>query len=361
MNNKCIFLALATALFGLSIQAQLTFKGYSEIYYTHDFNATSSTRDAWFYNHNLHNTIAPNLALLETRYKGKNAYAQLDLMFGTYSSAIMVNEPFWAQPIAQAYVGTKYKRFNFEAGIFESGIGLEGIKGSDNPTLTRSIVAENTPYYLSGVRARWEDRTAIFLIEGAIINGWETVTRHAPESNPGVMARFRLGSEKVRLHYHFMYTDDRGGLASPITGMINGFAFKHALNSWQWFLGYDNIQWNGDAIHLPHIIVRKEFSERWAAALRGEYVMDNSQTPFFQNLDDLGATSIRSFEGFGGSFNIDYMPYKDFTLRAEIRHIDGKMQRDFTSFRPGNVNIGVNNMAQLYGNTALTIAACLSF
>ncbi len=351
---------MAFALLVFPIKAQLSFKGYSEMYYAYDFNATSSVRDDWFYNHNLHNTIAPNLALLQANYKGKSAYAQLDLMFGSYAGAIMANEPFWVQPIAQAYIGTRIKRFNIEAGIFESGIGLEGIKGSENPTLTRSIVAENTPYFLTGLRTRWEDRTAIFLIEAAIINGWETVTRHASESRPGVMARFRLGSEKVRINYHFMYTNDKGGLVSPYTGMINGFTFKHALNSWQWFLGYDNIQWNEGAVHIPHLIVRKEFSERWAAAIRGEYIIDNSNNPFFISFDPLHPTIDRSFEALGGSFNIDYMPSKNLTLRAEIRHIDGSEEWNISPQVSPHINAN-SNVNRVYGNTTITVAACLAF
>lgn len=354
-------LLLITGIFFLQTAfAQLSFSGYSEVYYTHDFNASSSQRDPWFYNHNLHNTIAPNVAILETRYKGKDVYAQLDLMFGSYAGAIMTHEPNWALPLAQAYVGTSYKRFNFEAGIFESGIGLEGIKGADNPTLTRSIVAENTPYFLTGLRARWEDRTAIFLVEGAIINGWETVTRHTPQSNPGALFRFRLGSEKVRLHYHFMYTNDRGGISSPITGMINGFALKHALGSWQWFLGYDNVQWNGSAVHLPHLIIRKEFSDRWAAAARAEYVLDKSTTPFLEAIPEVLPNKERDFTALGGSLNIDYMPKKNLTLRAEVRYLDGSLRRvPLAQFQMTSGT--VDEIKQGYKNVSFTVAACVSF
>lgn len=39
-----------------------------------------------------------------------------------------------------------------DAGIYPSHIGLESAVGKDNRTLTRSLAAENSPYYESGAR-----------------------------------------------------------------------------------------------------------------------------------------------------------------------------------------------------------------
>lgn len=341
------------------LYAQLSFSGYSEIYFTSDFSNDNNTRDLWFYNHNLNNTIAPNVAILESKYNSKGVRARLDLMFGSYAGAIMANEPNWALPLAQAYVGTDYKQFSFDMGIFESGIGMEGIKGAENPTLTRSLVAENTPYFLTGLRTRWEDRTGVIRLEGAIINGWETVTRHTQNSHPGAMFRFRLGSNKVQLRYHFLYTNDRGGYMVPTDGMINGFTFKHALNSWQWFLGYDNVQWSGDAVHMPHLIIRKEFSETWAAAVRGEYVLDQSLN-FMSPVEETIIFSDRELSVWGTSFNVDYMPRKNLTLRAEIRYLEGQIDRffDLAQLAPGS---SLLTSTQAYENISFTVAACVSF
>ncbi len=341
------------------LYAQLSFSGYSEIYFTSDFSNESNARDAWFYNHNLNNTIAPNVAILESEYKSKGVRARLDLMFGSYAGAIMTHEPNWSLPLAQAYVGTDYKRFSFDAGIFESGIGMEVIKGAENPTLTRSLVAENTPYFLTGFRTRWEDRTGVIRVEGAIVNGWETVTRHAQNSHPGAMFRFRLGSNKVQLRYHFLYTNDRGGYTETTNGMINGFTFKHALNSWQWFLGYDNVQWSGDAVHMPHLIIRKEFSETWAAAVRGEYVFDQS-TNFMSPVEETLLVSERELNVWGTSINVDYMPKKSLTLRAEVRYLEGQIDRIFqqAQLAPGSV---IPTTTQAYENLSFTVAACVSF
>lgn len=357
--NHTFFKILLIFVTPLMLQGQLSFSGYSEIYFTSDFSNDNSTRDLWFYNHNLNNTIAPNVAILETKYASKGVRARLDLMFGSYAGAIMVHEPNWALPLAQAYVGTDYKQFSFDVGIFESGIGMEVIKGAENPTLTRSLVAENTPYFLTGLRTRWEDRTGVIKLEGAIINGWETVTRHAQSSHPAAMFRFRLGSDKVQLRYHFLYANDRGGLMDPVNGMINGFTFKHALNSWQWFLGYDNIQWGGSPIHMPHLIIRKEFSKTWAAAVRGEYVRDQSINFMSPEIETMPLTE-RSLSVWGTSFNIDYMPRKGLTLRAEVRYLDGEIERAFTQAQlaPGSV---FPLPTQSYENLAFTVAACVSF
>lgn len=353
----CALLLSSTTTF-----AQLKFSGYGEVYYNHDFSSTDGLRDAWFYNHNLHNAIAPNVFILQSNYTKRGVYAQLDLMFGSYAGAIMQNEPEWAQHIYQAYVGWEVKKnFNVEMGIFESGIGLESAKGAENPTLTRSIFAENTPYFLSGIRARWNDPTDVFMVEVAVVNGWETVIRHAPESSPGVMGRFRLGSNKVQLHYNFLYTNDFGGIPTPRAQMLNGFYFKHTLNKWQWYIGSDFLSIEGDAVYLPYLILRREINEKWAIAARGEYVRDlSSYENTIMAKDPLPTFGIgRQLDIWGTSLNVDYSPRDKFLLRVEARWLEGNYDELLPAYGPTFLLWDSNKVA--YQNISLTLAAIFSF
>ncbi|MCC5915997.1 MAG: outer membrane beta-barrel protein [Cryomorphaceae bacterium] len=364
-------------LFSVQVLGQLRFSGHGEVFYTYDFERPfNNVRDAWFYNHNLHNTIAPNMMLLEGSYKKKGVYAQLDLMFGSYGAAVMRNEPIWALPIYQAYVGTRVGEVELEMGIFESGIGMESAKGYENPTLTRSIFAENTPYFLSGARARWEDRTAIIMIEGAVINGWETVTRHAVQlanaaSGMGGMMRMRLGSKKVHLHYNFLYTEDVGGYPFRRVYRLHGGYFKHALTDWHFFLGYDNVGGNEMSVHMPYAIVRRVFSERFSAAVRGEYARDNSLHYFLdaaplnvpkqpQGVPD-GVTLDRNFQVWSASINVDYAPKKNLLFRAEFRYIDGENAVNVIQPQGGSQMQISNNFDTPYLNRTVTLSAFVMF
>lgn len=360
------FIALFIYLTPSSLVGQIKFSGYAEMYYNHDFSLeNSATRDDWFYNHHLHNTIAPNAFILESRYNNRGVYAQLDLMFGSYSGRIMANEPLWATPIYQAYVGWKVHKNTFvEAGIFESGIGLESAKGAENPTLTRSIFAENTPYFLSGIRARWNDPTDVFMVEVALVNGWETITRQAAESSPGVMGRWRLGSNKVQIHYNFLYTSDAPGLVSPRNRMLNGFYLKHALNKWQWFIGYDAIRTDGANVHMPYLILRREINEKWAVALRGEYARDFSDAGFLKPNEGPQVSSIFEFRRdlniYGSSLNIDFSPRDNLVIRAEFRVLEGDIERNLVN--TGNLPVQISPMIrENYSNYSLTLAAAISF
>jgi hypothetical protein len=355
----CIFLILVAN----SLIAQFKISGYGEMYYNYDFSQENrNTRDAWFYNHNLQNTIAPNLFILETNYKTKDLYMQLDLMFGSYAGAIMANEPIWAKPVYQAYIGTTAGNFDIEAGIFESGVGLESAKGMDNPTLTRSIFAENTPYFLTGIRSRWEDNTGIIMIEGAIVNGWETVVRHATLQNttPGGLFRLRLGSKKVHVHYNLLYTEDAGGINISVPRLLNGIYFKHALNTLQWFLGYDNVKTDDNNVHMPYLILRKEISERFAFALRGEYARDFTRTRFLlpQSIDTPGGTLLleRDFEVWSASLNVDYSPRKNLLLRTEIRYMEGQTEQ-----LPRFPGPGFSDFNIPYKSFLLSASACVKF
>jgi len=84
------------------------FSGYAETYYAYDFNQpVNHDRPGFLYNHNRHNEFNTNLAFLKAAYFAKGIRANLALMTGTYANA-------W--------------------------------------TLTRGIMAENSPYYESGAK-----------------------------------------------------------------------------------------------------------------------------------------------------------------------------------------------------------------
>jgi hypothetical protein len=59
--------------------------------------------------------------------------------------------------------------------VFFSPIGHESWISIDNPTYTRSLTADFTPYYVSGVRARWS-ATRRVTTQLQVVNGWQTIS-----------------------------------------------------------------------------------------------------------------------------------------------------------------------------------------
>ena len=128
----------------------LTFSGYIETYYSYDFGKPSDhLRPAFLYSYNRHNEISLNLGLIKAAYEKENVRANLAFMVGTYPNANLSAEPGVLKNIYEANAGVKISRKNdlwIDAGIFSSHIGFESAIGKDCWTLTRSVLAENSPY-----------------------------------------------------------------------------------------------------------------------------------------------------------------------------------------------------------------------
>ncbi len=133
---------------------KFTLSGFGDLYYGKHFG-NYSKKESFYYNHKVNNKIRTNLLLLKGEFTSPRFHATLGLMTGDYSQYNLSSEPNWAKPLNEAYVGVKLlKKHNlwWDAGIYSSFIGIESSISSDCPTLTRSIVAENSPYFLRGTR-----------------------------------------------------------------------------------------------------------------------------------------------------------------------------------------------------------------
>ncbi len=135
-------------------EPKLTFSGYAEAYYSFDFNEPENhTKPGFLYNHNRHNELNLNLAFLKANYSSDRVRANVALMAGTYGQYNMAAEQELLKYVYEANVGVRVgKNVWVDAGIMPSHIGFESAVSKDCYTLTRSIMAENTPYYEAGAK-----------------------------------------------------------------------------------------------------------------------------------------------------------------------------------------------------------------
>lgn len=137
-------------------KSPLTFSGYAETYYSYDFaNPENHIRPGFFYNYNKHNEVNLNLGFAKMNYSSSTVRGNFALMAGTYAEYNLAAESDLMQHVFEANVGVRISsKANLwvDAGIMPSHIGFESAIGKDNMTLTRSILAENSPYYESGVK-----------------------------------------------------------------------------------------------------------------------------------------------------------------------------------------------------------------
>jgi hypothetical protein len=72
-----------------------------------------------------------------------------------------------------------------DAGVFYSHLGMETWVSRDNPAYTRSLVADFSPYYSSGVRATWQLSSAV-TARVDVVNGWQNISENNEDKSLGV-------------------------------------------------------------------------------------------------------------------------------------------------------------------------------
>jgi len=184
-------LAVVFLLQQVALRAQdssaLRLSGYAEVYYAYDLSSPSSgERPDFLYNHKRHNEVNLNLGVLRAEYAREGVRATLGLMAGTYAQYNLAAEPIALRSIHEARVGLRLSRTRdlwVDAGILPSHIGFESAIGLDCMTLTRSIVAENSPYYEAGAMVSYKPNKRL-LIAGLVLNGWQRIQREPGNQRP---------------------------------------------------------------------------------------------------------------------------------------------------------------------------------
>ena len=154
---------------------------YGELYYSFDFaEPQNNEKPNFIYNHKRHNEVNLNLAFIKASYNTSNIRVNAALMTGNYAQYNLSSEPTWAQFIYEANLGVKLsktKNIWFDAGIMPSHIGFESAISADCWTLTRSILAENSPYYETGIKLNYGSKNEKFNFNFLVLNGWQKIQK----------------------------------------------------------------------------------------------------------------------------------------------------------------------------------------
>lgn len=160
--------------------------------YGYDFNNPLSRNRDYTTQPARHNEFNLNLGLIESKYTTENMRAHLSLQTGTYVQSTYAAEPLLAQWIAEASVGMKFlERFWLDVGILPSHIGMESVVSKHNLNYTRSIMADNTPYYETGVRFS-VDFSEPFSGQVLLLNGWQNIKENNSSKALGTQLQFKL-------------------------------------------------------------------------------------------------------------------------------------------------------------------------
>lgn len=189
-NRLIIFLLLISCVANAKeyVLKKWEFTAYGEAYYSYDFsNPANHEKSDFLYNYKRHNELALNMGIAKVAWSYQKMRANFALMAGTYPQYNLSPEPLWAQRIYEANVGFRLsntKNIWVDAGIFSSHIGFESAIGADCWTLTRSLLAENTPYYESGLKLYYVSPNKKCNLGLLYLNGWQRIARLDAQQNP---------------------------------------------------------------------------------------------------------------------------------------------------------------------------------
>jgi len=292
-----------------------SFSGYIEVYYQYDFNKPSdNNRPGFVYSHNRHNEFNLNLGYLKGSFSTTNVRANLALAAGTYINANLAAEPDALKQIYEANAGlrlSKKKNLWFDVGIFASHIGFESAVSKDCWTLTRGILADNSPYYEAGAKMTYNSDNGKWLLSILALNGWQRIKRVDGNSlmSWGTQVQYKA-SDKVLLNYStFIGTDkpDSARLMRIFHNVYGNFLFTDKLGLTLGFdIGTEEKTVNGNGTNTwfsPVAILRYAINDKLAIAGRLEYYNDEHGVI-------ISTGTPNGFQTTGYSVNFDYAPIK---------------------------------------------------
>jgi len=336
MNSNIASLLAALSSFGLQAQTDtvkkanpLKISGYIETYYAYDFGQPeNNTRPAFLYSYNRHNEVALNLGFIKAAYEKDNVRANLALMTGTYSNANLAAEEGVLKNIYEANAGVKLSNTQnlwVDAGIFSSHIGFESAIGKDCWNLTRSIPAENSPYYESGVKISYTSNNGKWFLSGLVLNGWQRIQR--VDGNKTLAFGHQLTykpNTKITLNSSSFIGNDKPDDSKQMRYFHNLYGQFQLNEKWGVTTGFDiGVEQKSkgsesyNCWYSPVLVAKYKVTDKIDIAARGEYYSDKNQVI-------IATGTPNGFQTYGYSVNLDYNFYDNVVWRIEARNLSSK-------------------------------------
>ncbi len=310
-----------------SSSRSLAFSGYAEIYYQYDFHQPpAGDRPGFVYSHSRHNEFNLNLGFVKVAFASERARANLAFAAGTYVNANYAAEPGALKNIFEANAGVKLSKKDnlwLDAGIFPSHIGFESAVSKDCWTVTRSMLADNTPYFEAGVKINYTAYDGKWLLSAMALNGWQRIKRLNGNSmlSWGTQLQFKP-SEKILLNYSTFLGTDKPDSARQLRFFHNFYSILSLSKKLGLITGFDlgseeRITTGSNTWFAPAVIVKYTLSDNWSLAGRIEYYHDKYGVM-------IPSGTAKGFQTAGYSLNIDLIPAKNILVRLEGKTLCSK-------------------------------------
>lgn len=326
------------------IPSPFTFSGYIETYYSYDFSEPDNhIRPSFFYSHNKHNEANLNLGLAKVNYAKDNVRGNFALMAGTYAEYNLAAEQGLLRNVYEANVGVKVsKNHNLwvDAGVMPSHIGFESAIGKDCATLTRSILADNSPYYEAGVKIGYTSKSEKWYLAVMYLNGWQRIQKINGNQTPafGTQVIYKPNA-KTTLNWSTYIGNEQPDNDRKLRYFNNFYALFKVTEKVNIYTGVDtgaqqtlNRSIDYDVWFSPVVIAQYKPTAKIQLAARGEYYGDEKGVI-------IATGSPNGFKTYGFSANFDYLPADNVMFRIEARTLNSKDDIFLKDNLPSNQNV----------------------
>ena len=325
------FIAINHLSFGQadSLKGNLKFSGYAEVYFCYDLNRPENHElPSFLYNFKRHNEVNLNLGYANASYSSQRVRGNFGLMAGTYPQYNLSAEQDLLRHVWQANIGLKLSKTRnlwLDAGILPSHIGFESAIGKDCAALTRSIIAENTPYYESGIKLGYASQNSKWYLAALVLNGWQRIARAEGNNTPafGTQITYTPGA-KVSLNYSTFIGNEKPDSLKQMRFYQNFYGIFHPTDRFGITAGFDfgieqKSSESNDYNNLfsPVLILRYQLTEKIAIAGRGELYADKNGIIIYTGTEN-------GFQTSSFSANLDYALLRNVLWRIELRTFRSK-------------------------------------
>ena len=317
------------------LDSAITLSAYAEAYYSFDLaRPDDHLRPDFFYSFNRHNEVNLNMGMVKLAYAGRKVRGNFALMAGTYAQYNLAAEPELLRNVFQASAGLQLsatKNLWLDVGILPSHIGFESAIGKDCWTLTRSLLAENTPYYEAGARVSYTSDDGKWYASGLLLNGWQRITRVDGNNTPAVGTQLTYRPNgRTTLNWSTFVGNDKPDSVSQLRIFNNIYAQLQITERFGVIMGCDigvEQAASGDSLATgqagsgtwitPILIPRYRLGEKSYLAARLEYYQDEQGVI-------IATGTPNGFRTLGYSLNFDHWVNPNVLWRIEARSLSSE-------------------------------------
>jgi len=262
--------------------------------------------------------IEPVLAIAGLQYTSGTLRARIGLQAGTFVEANYLGPDAPYRFLHEAWADIQLvDDLSLKAGVFPSHIGNESMISSECRTLTRSLIADFTPYYESGVVLTWT--RGIVSMSALALNGWQRIVDD--NGHPAFGSQVVLSPDSVTtINWSSFVGRERDADGQDRLRVHNDVWMARTFGDLHISALCDvTLRQNvgTDLAAATNVQGRYTVTDRMSLAARAEYVYDPKNILF----PLVGGPSI-----FSWSAGLDFRAHSAVTARAEVRHFTSEAQ-----------------------------------